>query len=48
MGIENIEILDIEERKLELANDTVPNLNDSLSSFPGCLLLHFLDCICDP
>ena len=48
MGIENIEILDIEERKLKLANDTVPNWNDSLASFPGHLLLHFLDCICDP
>ena len=47
MGIENIEILDIEERKLELANDTVANWNDSLVSFSDCLLLHFLDWICD-
>ena len=46
MGIENIEI--IEERKLELANDTVLNWNDSLASFLGHLLLHFLDRICDP
>jgi len=46
MGIENIEIPDIEERKLELANDTVANWNDSLVSFSDHLLLHFLDWIC--
>jgi len=48
MRIENIEIPDVQERKLKLANVTFPNWNDSLASFPGRLLLHFLDCICDP